>query len=1182
MNKILLLLLICLLSSKIYSQSHDEIIAPSADVAKMMEPTKVDVDYYTGRPSISLPLYVIEDGDIKIPITLNYYSGGVKLYEEATKVGLGWDLSVGGAITRSIRGLPDDMVNYGYYSGVAVADRESFYKKYIKGIANEKGIVGYPGNSRDEGKEAEQDSAFYFYQDYMDGKVDVEPDFYCFSFMGYSGRFVFENEKKMLLQTECDIEPVTDFDYNGHAIFNDIKGYSYEFSTQEYNSSESSNIDLVNTDYTYLKQKNVYNEWYPTAKYLTKVTSPTKQEAFFKYSIVRNAQGSDSIGVKTGLNQTYAISETAMRGCVQWTSPQYGDYSDRSQLMKIKIISQIETPNYIIYFDSDDTFRKDNNTNNRIDGIRVIYKNGNKLIKQIRFNYDYFSTCQPEPKDCRHLKLNSVDEIGLEKGQIRMYDFEYYNPNNFSENYQADFWGYQNENWYESYFPCLSSSPVIRPHNDPHYSRKTDPERVKTGMLTKINYPTGGHTSFNWEANRYTYIKNTDLNNESYTEYSTKEYILSTNYNAPVLEVDANVEGKIIVDAFQFYPLESYTEGQGYLQDYYDHSNCCLSGTNHQTLGNGVMSAALAESDVMKEMPVVYIVKPEDRNAVIGNIFTDNRVLGYVIITNDLIQKGREQSLSYKSGGDVVIRLKRGTVKSNSFLEGVLKEGTSSGQLRIRQEIIKTTKPGNFNYCGGVRIKSIENNDGVNSRKKEFEYQETEEFQCGVLNEVPKEVEQYYLNCVCRDKGSDFLPYLLYSNLVYRFHAIHQSSSPVGGSHVSYFYVAVKEYLDYVYLGKTVYNYTSTRDVDRSDLSEALVQLKCNIIYEGMFNGGRYNGSGDFSNICKFGYTTPKDYLRGILTKKREYDANDVLRKENEYNYLIKEKEDIQYIPSGLYTLSYCKEGFEKIYPLPPVISTRSSAAEISDALLIGTNYTIGRYRLIPYNKYLMNETVTEYIDRKPFRKIINYEYANTNSYSSSLGYSLPIKVTVKDSISREEETDTYTYYKGQVKRHAKWKNGGIISATLNSYDPTSGLLLSAQRANINKQIKPTSTDNLEYITEKKYSYEPNSNRIIEVITNGSFVTSYLWMGNRMIGIFNNVYKEDMLQSSCEDVKGLVNNAHVTCIDYDEKFPDKVLSVADPNNNTIYYEYDEFGRLVYMYDNKKNVIKHFDYKYKDE
>jgi len=53
MNKILLFLLICLLSSKIYSQSHDEIITPSADMVKMMKPTKVDVDYYTGRPSIN-------------------------------------------------------------------------------------------------------------------------------------------------------------------------------------------------------------------------------------------------------------------------------------------------------------------------------------------------------------------------------------------------------------------------------------------------------------------------------------------------------------------------------------------------------------------------------------------------------------------------------------------------------------------------------------------------------------------------------------------------------------------------------------------------------------------------------------------------------------------------------------------------------------------------------------------------------------------------------------------------------------------------------------------------------------------------------------------------------------------------------------------------------------------------
>lgn len=66
------------------------------------------MDYSNGLPDISIPLYEIKSGDLTVPITLRYQGGGIKVQQEATWVGLGWDLFYGGQVTRVVHGFPDE------------------------------------------------------------------------------------------------------------------------------------------------------------------------------------------------------------------------------------------------------------------------------------------------------------------------------------------------------------------------------------------------------------------------------------------------------------------------------------------------------------------------------------------------------------------------------------------------------------------------------------------------------------------------------------------------------------------------------------------------------------------------------------------------------------------------------------------------------------------------------------------------------------------------------------------------------------------------------------------------------------------------------------------------------------------------------------------------------------------
>jgi YD repeat-containing protein len=70
------------------------------------------VDLYTGKLQASLPILTLESSDIKIPISIAYTAGGgVKPQDLITTTGIGWMINAGGSITRTVRGLPDEMAN---------------------------------------------------------------------------------------------------------------------------------------------------------------------------------------------------------------------------------------------------------------------------------------------------------------------------------------------------------------------------------------------------------------------------------------------------------------------------------------------------------------------------------------------------------------------------------------------------------------------------------------------------------------------------------------------------------------------------------------------------------------------------------------------------------------------------------------------------------------------------------------------------------------------------------------------------------------------------------------------------------------------------------------------------------------------------------------------------------------
>lgn len=66
------------------------------------------VSLNTGVPSISVPVFDITAGQLRVPVSLDYHAGGYKVTDRASWVGLGWALTAGGSISRTVIGRPDE------------------------------------------------------------------------------------------------------------------------------------------------------------------------------------------------------------------------------------------------------------------------------------------------------------------------------------------------------------------------------------------------------------------------------------------------------------------------------------------------------------------------------------------------------------------------------------------------------------------------------------------------------------------------------------------------------------------------------------------------------------------------------------------------------------------------------------------------------------------------------------------------------------------------------------------------------------------------------------------------------------------------------------------------------------------------------------------------------------------
>lgn len=96
MKALSFILLSFVLSFTIFAQQAElQKVAPlPPEAATIVKYGEIPVGFFTGVANIGIPIFSIQSRDISLPINLSYHSGGNKVEDIASWVGLGWSISV--------------------------------------------------------------------------------------------------------------------------------------------------------------------------------------------------------------------------------------------------------------------------------------------------------------------------------------------------------------------------------------------------------------------------------------------------------------------------------------------------------------------------------------------------------------------------------------------------------------------------------------------------------------------------------------------------------------------------------------------------------------------------------------------------------------------------------------------------------------------------------------------------------------------------------------------------------------------------------------------------------------------------------------------------------------------------------------------------------------------------------
>lgn len=489
---------------------------PSPNAATLGLYGDIPVNHFTGIPNIQVPLYTLSERDVQIPVALSYHTAAVKLNAHPGWTGLGWNLSTGGAITRVVKGGPDEIksstrAGYGYY------------------FNHDKVNVG-TWSSDTKLKEYGHD--FLFGEPY---NYEVMPDEFHFNFLGYSGTFYLDHTGQWVVQSDRDVKIIFEPTNGGFVSTSELREplkWDVPSGVRQHNDTYFNKFSIVSDDGTIYEfggihateysvpYRNPETTWLiPTTWNLVKITSPKGAVITFEYEpghlVCALSNGYSYLKYnKEGGGGWFSLNPSCSGTVVNFGRRPANGYllfpvylkrivaDNVSMEFTRSVTTEMRYDDYDLNYDSfyDPVyfygFYFDNPNElqwEQLDTLKIM-DSGGEIVKKYKFDYTNSSSTR--------LKLLAVTETDITNTQNATYRFSY-NSNEMSLycSDQLDHWGFYNGYDVSQFNPQTVEEWL----NLYHSTREPDitGNFYKYEILEKITYPTGGHTTFEYEPHTY-------------------------------------------------------------------------------------------------------------------------------------------------------------------------------------------------------------------------------------------------------------------------------------------------------------------------------------------------------------------------------------------------------------------------------------------------------------------------------------------------------------------------------------------------------------------------------------------------------------------------------------------------------------------------------------------------------
>ena len=488
-----------------------DVVMPPPEMASLGKFTDVQVGMHTGTPAINVPIYSLQDGAVSVPISLSYHASGVRVGEPAGMTGLGWALSAGGRIMRTVVGKPDEGPNGYLTRGTQYSTVPQMSALYP--------II--PGSS-------EHESVTQVASGLYDGEADV----FSFDFAGYAGKFHFDSDGSIVLVPKQNLKIEPTFGNSLSDLYR-LKGFTittpdgnkYFFGIDPDAPSATPVSEIIFSAYLG-EATEMLSGWM-----LTKVRSFDYTQGTGRGTQVTFEYENEQYGYKNlGSCNSTRMFVIGMCG--------YETYF-KARTKRIRFITSSNNEKVSFAYGSNrEDLRYYNETSpgtthaKSLASIQV--QDNGVLCKNFNFSYSYWidnsthAIGQPEDK---RLRLDRIQEVSCDGSiEIPPYIFSYigenFLPNRMSK--AIDHWGFyngadqNNDNSglnlplieeYTTYIGEPRQNPatgVWQYPGDPvlisfpgQSDRSTHEVPMLLGTLNKITYPTGGEHEFEYEANDY-------------------------------------------------------------------------------------------------------------------------------------------------------------------------------------------------------------------------------------------------------------------------------------------------------------------------------------------------------------------------------------------------------------------------------------------------------------------------------------------------------------------------------------------------------------------------------------------------------------------------------------------------------------------------------------------------------